>query len=311
MKKLALLLLVIVFCLCLLFLLTCGGVFGHGRILGRNLHNHAFFVGLLLLPWAVISNIGRHRLGLLKRNFRGRTVLSSYGVDMFGYLAILAALKVVFHPGATSDHVVATYVSAMGAMWALGLIDDIAGDKATKGIRGHFRELFLRGRLTTGALKAIGGLTLGLFVGIRAWNGDWRILVSAMFIVPLAANAINILDLRPGRACGGFLFAMFLLTGLGLYRHVGDPYVIAVLMVVAVAWLYVDAPGSAMMGDSGANMLGAILGTYIVLNTTPTSQFAAVALLLAFNIHAETHSITDLVESRPWLRWLDSQLGVR
>jgi UDP-GlcNAc:undecaprenyl-phosphate/decaprenyl-phosphate GlcNAc-1-phosphate transferase len=311
MKNLALGLLIGLFCLSLLILLGCGGAIPPAHLLGRNLHNHPFFIGLILLPWAVVSNMGRHRLGLLKQNFKGKAVMSAYGIDAFGYIAILAAVKVVFHPGAKSDHIVTLFVAVMAAMWALGLIDDVEGNSEAKGLRGHLRELLLHRRPTTGAVKAIGGVVTGFVYGVAVCNGDRNVLVQATLLIPLASNAINVLDVRPGRACGAFLLAMFLLVGSGLFRHNGDPFVVAALLVVAVAWLYMDAPGAAMMGDSGSNMLGALLGAYIALNGGPIERVSAIAVLFAVNIYAEIRSISELVESKPWLRWLDAQLGVR
>jgi len=204
MKNLAVILLIIVFFLCLVFLLVCGGMLLQHRVFGRNLHYHPFFMGLLLLPWAILSNMSRGKLGLLKRNFKGRPVMAAYGLDLFGYIVIVAALKTIFQPAAASGHVVMSYVAAMGGMWALGMIDDIHGDRSSKGMRGHFRELLLHGKLTTGAVKAIGGLVLGFVLGLAVSNGDPVVIISSVLLIPLSANAINLMDLRPGRACGVF-----------------------------------------------------------------------------------------------------------
>jgi UDP-GlcNAc:undecaprenyl-phosphate GlcNAc-1-phosphate transferase len=72
-----------------------------------------------------------------------------------------------------------------------------------------------------------------------------------------------------------------------------------------VAGLY-DLRERAMLGDTGANLIGALAGLWIVLTLSQTGQIVALALLLAFTIYAEIRSISGLIERTPGLRELDS-----
>ncbi|HEX8714388.1 MAG TPA: hypothetical protein VF706_02375, partial [Solirubrobacteraceae bacterium] len=144
--------------------------------------------------------------GHTRANYRSRMLPFPFGVLVLAAallaLVPLTLLQVlgsgdVFHPETVP---VALY--ALGVI-ALGLIDDTlgeprAGEAAKRGWRGHGAAL-LRGELSTGALKAVGSLGLALLamsmLGLS--NGRW-LLATAVLV--LATNALNLLDLRPGRA---------------------------------------------------------------------------------------------------------------
>jgi UDP-GlcNAc:undecaprenyl-phosphate GlcNAc-1-phosphate transferase len=227
----------------------------------------------------------------------------------------------VFHP-----EVLPIAVYSLGVL-ALGLVDDTLGERpkrgradrtstpappltpaspassaAPRGWRGHGAAV-LRGELSTGALKAAGSLGLALLA--MSWlglsNGRW--LLAAAVLV-LATNAFNLLDLRPGRSAKAFV-----LLGAGLTIGAGDPRQLWSLGLFAgpalVAGLY-DLRERAMLGDTGANLLGALAGLWLVLTLSGTGQLIALALLLVLSIYGEIRSISGLVERTPGLRELDS-----
>ena len=74
---------------------------------------------------------------------------------------------------------------------------------------GHWRAL-REGRLSTGAIKAIGALALAAYVVSGRGLESWRYLADVALLV-LATNLFNLLDLRPGRAEKGLA-----LLGAGL-----------------------------------------------------------------------------------------------
>ena len=79
----------------------------------------------------------------------------------------------------------------------------------------------------------------------------------------LATNVFNLLDLRPGRAIKAFV-----LLGAGLTLGSLDARPLWSLGLFAapalVAGLY-DLRERAMLGDTGANLLGALAGLWLVL----------------------------------------------
>jgi len=274
---------------------------------------------LLALASAVLLAPGVLRMlaegGHTKANYRARSLPFPFGV-----LALVAALIAliplmlvqvlgssdVFHP-----EIFPIAVYALGVL-ALGLIDDTLGDRredggqdgraAPRGWRGHGAAL-LRGELSTGALKAAGSLGLALLA--MGWlglsNGRW--LLAAAVLV-LATNAFNLLDLRPGRSTKAFV-----LLGLGLGLGSGEVRPLWALGLFAAPALVAgafDLREQAMLGDTGANLLGALAGLWLVLTLSGTGQLVALVLLIAITVYGELRSISALVERTPGLRQLDS-----
>ncbi len=194
----------------------------------------------------------------------------------------------------------------------LGLWDDLKGDRSAGGFRGHFRRL-RSGKVTTGAVKAMGGGLLSLAAGyfITVPGPLWTALVAALLIA-LSANTLNLLDLRPGRCLFGFGVGglVIFLTLLGQHS-LSSGLLLWAALAFAVILYPLDSGGAAMLGDTGANAFGAVLGVAGAIYFPPLVQAVLVALLIAFQIWCERHSLTQLIESRPMLRALDRKIGVR
>ncbi len=160
-----------------------------------------------------------------------------------------------------------------------------------------------RGRVSTGALKAVGTLGLALYVGsyLAPSTGRW-LLASGVLV--LATNVFNLLDLRPGRAT-----KVFVLLGAGLTIGAANVRALWTLGLFVgpalVAGVY-DLRERAMLGDTGANMLGGLAGLWIVLTLSALGQEIALALLVVVTVYGELRSISALVERVPLLRGIDS-----
>jgi UDP-GlcNAc:undecaprenyl-phosphate GlcNAc-1-phosphate transferase len=248
--------------------------------------------------------------GRTKLNYRERRLPFPFGVLALAaaplaliplmLLQVLASAE-VFHPETLP---IAVY--ALGVL-ALGLLDDTLGESregrpVRRGWRGHGAAV-LRGELSTGALKAAGSLGLALLAMSWLSLSDGRWLLAAAVLV-LATNAFNLLDLRPGRSTKAFM-----LLGLGLGLGSGHPRPLWALGLFAgpalVAGFY-DLRERAMLGDTGANLLGALAGLWLVLTLSGTGQLVALVLLGALTVYGELRSISALVERTPGLRELDS-----
>ena len=164
---------------------------------------------------------------------------------------------------------------AIAAVAALGLVDDLWSGPE-RGVRAHLRS----GR-TTGVLKLVGIPAIGLLATRR---------VSGALLVGLAANAVNQLDTRPGRALKAYLAA-----AVPLDAPVG----------VAVLLLPYDLREMAMLGDAGSNALGALLGLNSVKRFTGRGQWVAISALAGLTILGERKSIGAWIERAPVLSWID------
>jgi hypothetical protein len=65
-----------------------------------------------------------------------------------------------------------------------------------------------------------------------------------------------------------------------------------------------------MLGDTGANSAGALLGTALIQRTGRRGRWAALVVLTALTLSSEKVSFTRVIESTPGLRELDA-LGRR
>jgi UDP-GlcNAc:undecaprenyl-phosphate GlcNAc-1-phosphate transferase len=184
----------------------------------------------------------------------------------------------------------------------LGLLDDVLGHEGQRGWRGHGAAV-LGGGVSTGVLKAAGSLGFALFALSDRFHSDWRWLLATAVLV-LSTNLFNLIDLRPGRACKAFVV-------FGLASTIGawtlKPLAALGLFVgpVLVIGLY-DLRERALLGDTGANLIGALAGLWIVLSWPPTGQAVALAVIIAVTVYGEFRSISALIERAPLLRQLDS-----
>jgi UDP-GlcNAc:undecaprenyl-phosphate GlcNAc-1-phosphate transferase len=279
---------------------------------------HALPFLLALASATVLAPAVLHALrtgGHEKLNYRSRRLPCPFGVltlaaALFALIPLMLLEKLasveVFHP-----EILPIAVYALGVM-ALGLIDDTLGADADseredgrpiqRGWRGHGAAV-LRGELSTGALKAAGSLGLALFTMSYLGLSDGRWLLAVAVLV-LATNAFNLLDLRPGRATKVFVVLAAAL-GIGA-ADVRPLWSLGLFAAPALVAGFYDLRERAMLGDTGANLLGALAGLWLVLVLSETAQLVALAVLLAVTLYGELWSISELVERIPGLRELDS-----
>ena len=257
-------------------------------------------------PFCGRSSAGGHT----KPNYRSRLLPCPFGVLMLAAsLLALIPLMLVQKLGSTRlfhAEALPIAVYALGVI-GLGLIDDTLGSSGPdrplqRGWRGHGAAV-LRGELSTGALKAAGSLGLALFTMsyLELSNGRW--LLAAAVLV-LATNVFNLLDLRPGRSTKAFVL---LAAGLGIGSGEVRPlWSLGLFVGPALVAGFYDLRERAMLGDTGANLLGALAGLWLVLTLSGTGQLVALVLLAAITVYGELRSISALVERVPGLRQLDS-----
>jgi UDP-N-acetylmuramyl pentapeptide phosphotransferase/UDP-N-acetylglucosamine-1-phosphate transferase len=196
-------------------------------------------------------------------------------------------------------------VAALGS-GAFGAIDDLAGDGGSKGLKGHLGAA-ARGRVTTGLVKVVGIGATGLLAAVLAdrHRDDLRPVDTLVggAVVAGAANLVNLLDLRPGRALKATVIAAVPLL-LPPGRQGSLPGAAAAGAALGV--LRPDLAGTAMLGDTGANAAGALLGTALVSSTGRPGRVVAVSALAALTLASERVSFTRVIESTPGLRELDA-----
>lgn len=184
---------------------------------------------------------------------------------------------------------------------AVGLYDDVVGARsgqlADKGLRGHLHAL-RSGRVSTGALKTIGVVGVSIVAAGSVSRGPVDRVVAAG-VMAGSANLVNLLDLRPGRAAKTSALA----AAATLSGPVGG--MSAAVLGTSLGVLPADLGEKVMLGDTGANALGALLGFRLAAGATPVARALMLAVLVVLTAASEQVSFTRVIEATPGLRNLD------
>lgn len=197
----------------------------------------------------------------------------------------------------------ATVLLACVGFALLGLIDDIAGDADRRGFRGHLAALG-SGQLTTGGLKLAGGAAVAIVVVSPFAGPGVAQLLADGALVALAANLANLLDRAPGRVgkCQVTAFVVIALVAGAPQSLMG----VAVVSGAGLALLPDDLRERVMLGDTGANALGAVLGLAVVHTFSPATRVLVAAGLVLANVASEVVSFSSVIERLAPLRALDN-----
>lgn len=232
-----------------------------------------------------------------RQNHRGRTVTLAAGAGT----AAGAAAGAMLASGVPSRVRTAGALAAVAA-GAAGLYDDLEGSATSKGLRGHLTALG-RGEVTSGAVK-IGVIGAAGLAASALVSDDALDAAIGGAAVAGHANLLNLFDLRPGRAIKvSLLHAPLALGGPGAP-------VAAAALGAAAALLPGDLAEETMLGDAGANTLGAVLGLALVAREGRRARLAHLAVVTALTLASEKVSFTQVIAKTPVLRELD-ELGRR
>jgi UDP-GlcNAc:undecaprenyl-phosphate/decaprenyl-phosphate GlcNAc-1-phosphate transferase len=224
-----------------------------------------------------------------RRNYRGRRVLFPLGV------ILLAAAGLVLTAGLDR------WLVFLCGVGYLGLLDDLAGGPA-RGWREHWRSV-ARGELSTGAIKAVGTVALATYAAAGEGSSG-VVLVADALVLSLGAHLGNLLDTRPGRPEKALALVGSALC-LASWSLVPLEPIAPLLPVVAIcAWLTLSE--RAMLGDTGASMIGGMIGVLVVTALAPVGTALVLAALVVISLYGEFRSISVAIERVPPLQRLDS-----
>jgi len=249
---------------------------------------------------------------LRRTNYRGHELATGGGlVIVLAVLVVEAARTALAEFGIgeeLSDSLLRSVVLfACFAFAFLGLIDDLLGTEEDRGFGGHLRAL-RAGRLTTGAMKLFGGGVVAIVLTAAPGEVSGRRLLADAALVALAANLGNLFDRAPGRTIKVGLLAYIPIALAAGTAPVG--LALASVVGAAAGLLPADLGERLMLGDTGANLLGAVLGLGVVLETSRPVRTGVLIALVVLNLVSERVSFTKVIDATPGLRHLD-RLGRR
>lgn len=271
----------------------------------------SFAVALVVVPAGVRA---LEQAGLRRENYAGREVAFPLGA------VLVAASLVALAPLAPLDdradlelldpELRRWFAYVVGVAF-LGLLDDSIGrggeSGAARGWRGHARAV-RSGDLSTGAIKAVGAFALAAYAtsGLGRESLDY---VVDLALLLLATNMANLLDLRPGRAEKALaLVAAGLCIG---YWTLEPVELLGLFLGPVIVGGYFTLRERAMLGDSGSNVIGALIGIWLVTTLSDPGRLVALGVLVALTVYGEFRSISSAIERIPLLKQLDSLGRVR
>jgi UDP-N-acetylmuramyl pentapeptide phosphotransferase/UDP-N-acetylglucosamine-1-phosphate transferase len=239
-----------------------------------------------------------------RMNYAGRPVTLLGGPAL---AASATATAVLGAPAGT--RAAAAVVGAVSGL--VGGYDDLAGARPEqvrdKGLAGHLAAL-RAGRVSAGAVKVagIGAAAAVAAVLTRRGSGAGALVdgVLTTGLVAGTANLVNLLDLRPGRAGKAGVLA----AAAGLGGPAGG--LVAGPLGATAAVLPADLGERVMLGDCGANAVGALLGLRLAALPGRAARAGLLAGVVALTLASEKISFTKVIEATPGLRELD-RLGRR
>ena len=271
-------------------------------------------------------------------NFRGRRVFYGLGIVwlLWAGCAIIGGVAGASVEGASILPVLTLAGPLALVAFALGVVDDAYESRSDRGFKGHLGAM-AHGRLTTGGVKLVGiGLAslvvAGVLRGVSPWGnagGDGvagiaiRIAITlvAGAAIALSSNLLNLVDLRPGRALKTYaLLSPFALASVvfglatatefssraGTGGRVLDAVVLGLFLLGPFLAVYrFDLGEEGMLGDAGANPMGAVIGMLIVSGLPPLVLVAWAFLLFALNLASERVSFSVVIAGNSVLSWFD------
>jgi UDP-GlcNAc:undecaprenyl-phosphate/decaprenyl-phosphate GlcNAc-1-phosphate transferase len=235
---------------------------------------------------------------LERLNFRERRVPTAGGL-----VAVIASMFGVaawwfLHPDSPAWAVLSTVLG----FGLLGFVDDVLAAGSDRGFAGHLSAL-AHGRLTTGGLKLLGGAAVGVLAAVPVDGGQHARVLADAVLIALAANAGNLFDRAPGRTLKVGAVALAVIVAIAPDRSllVGPLVVVGAFLALAPF----DLGERLMLGDTGANALGGVIGLSLLLTVAFRTRMVLLLVLLLLNTLSEVVSFSEVIDRVPPLRWVD------
>jgi hypothetical protein len=250
----------------------------------------------ILLSYSLLKHAG-----CTLKNYRGSEVIFGMGIVFVPVLLTSAAFALLLYSSKFSIFI--PYLFVVCAIGFAGLLDDLIGNKQVKGLKNHI-EAFMKGELTTGFVKAFIGFISSIVISYGISKNIVDFLLN-IFNIALFTNALNLMDLRPGRCIKAFLAIGFIIFISNL-REVLFLLPLIIMITTSLIYLKYDLKEVCMLGDTGSNILGITLGYFSAITFDISGKAIIFLALFIMNAAAERLSITKLIANNRFLNYLDN-----
>ncbi|MFP3387884.1 UDP-N-acetylmuramyl pentapeptide phosphotransferase [Brevibacillus sp. SIMBA_040] len=276
----------------------------------------AVSIGLpILLHLALLEHVTKKLkdMGMQRVNYRGAEVLTAGGIMVVASStltmgALLLCMQVSGIAPSSLNHGL-LLMAGMITLAVWGWQDDRATDEPAKGFRGHLGALWRERKVTSGLWKAWGGGSTALLISLAFAGTVWTWLL-AVCLLAITPNVLNLFDMRPARALKVF-WLLLVIVGVAAYYFPAhnsstlDWVWFLPVLTSSILLFRHDASGKIMLGDTGANSLGFVIGYAFVTHTSVQVQLLILVFFIGLHVMAEFMSFTQLIERISWLKRMD------
>lgn len=252
--------------------------------------------------WAVLG-VAFSSPRFVRTNFRGSEISGVGGVALVVAVSLgcLVLLMVVPLEDLPAESSFGGFQLGVG-FGILGFLDDVSRQQGGGGFRGHLRAL-RDGKVTTGLVKLAGGVVLSLLVAALVSKGGAAEVLRDAGLLAAGANLANLFDRAPGRSLKVATIAgVAMVAAVGLSATLAYAALAIGAGVGLAAW---EMREKMMLGDTGANAMGAMVALSGVTTLGNTSLWVIFAVVVFLNLVSDAVSFTSVINKVGPLRWLD------
>lgn len=262
------------------------------------------FIAMITFVICITTNNFFNIFRLYKKNYSDKAIPYSGGTIIF--ISLSLSFILLYFIKEISFIKALFFISVITLIYIIGILDDIFGNSDIKGLKGNIVALVSK-KLSTGIIKAV-------FISIIAcyiyyfFNEEFWILKG--IITALTTNLFNLFDLRPGR-CIKFYYIFFIIFGFSNIRWTKELFII--FSIVISLYYFWDAYGFSMLGDSGSNLTGFIVGLILseVIGTKLLELIGLLVILIILQLSLDKYSLTEIAVNNPLFDYIDRFLTER
>lgn len=241
---------------------------------------------------------------LYKKNYKNKPIPYSGGTIIF--ISLCLSFVFFYSFGEISYIKMLFFLFIITSIYMIGMLDDLFGSNDIKGLKGNIHA-FISKKFSTGIIKAVFTILIACYI-YYFFNEEYWVLKG--IITALMTNLFNLFDLRPGR-CIKFYYIFFSFFCFSYIRWTSELFII--FSIIITIYYFWDAYGFSMLGDSGSNLIGFIIGLILseVVGTNLFGLLILLSVLLVLQLVLDKYSLTNIIKLNHLFDYIDRFLTER